>query len=317
MPPASAAAASGVVSSIPDAHVKMEYAKKKDIHHLFELLAHRVLENRPDDVFKFLRDQLTEIEGVENRRSTYDPTEMSHAPKSSASSSTTGGAQQDAVELKKITIGVFGLDNAGKTSLIASIGGEATKNTTPTVGFTPTYLETADAKVCIFDLGGGSTFRGIWPHYFHDCHGIIFVVDASDTKRVSESSTVFRELVNHEYIKGKPIVVYCNKRDIAPEGAIARVTGPQGLDVANLVGRDTPTKIVASCAVADSDPAVEEGAAWLLTAITDNYPKLSSMITDHSAAVKKAKAERLAEQRRRVEENKAAEAAASAAAASK
>lgn len=303
--------------NIPDAAKKMEYAKKHNIHHLFELLAHRVLDRRPDDVFQFLREQITEIEAVEKRRSTYDPTEVSHAPKSAApprapsSAVAAAGAPASSGEPIKVTIGVFGLDNAGKTSLIAAIGKEVTKNATPTVGFTPTYLETPQHKVCIFDLGGGASFRGIWPHYFHDCHGIFYVVDTSDTKRLAESASVFKELVQHEYIRGKPIVVYCNKKDLAPEGAIATVTGPAGLDVANQVGRSTPTKIVASCAVVDTDDSgVDEGADWLLTTITERYATLSGLISEHTAAVKKAKAEKLAEQRRRVEEAKAAEAAA-------
>ena len=283
----------------------MEYARQKNIHHLFELLAHRVLEHRPEDVFQFLREQIDEIEAVEKRRSTYDPTEMVFK---GATPSEDGGAKSPTGEpTKKITIGVFGLDNAGKTSLIASISGEPTKDTTPTVGFTPTHFETPQHAVCIFDLGGAASFRGIWPHYFHDCHGVIFVVDSSDTKRLSESAAVFADLIAHEYVRGKPLVVYCNKKDIAPDGAVARVTGPDGLDVANRLVKGTAYKVVASCAVAPADAGIDEGADWLLQTITANYEELNHLINNHTAAVKKAKAERLAEQRRRVEEARRAD----------
>jgi ADP-ribosylation factor-like protein 13B len=294
------------IPNIPDATVKMEYAKKHSIHHLFELLAHRVLDRRPDDVFAFLRQQIDDIEAVEKRKSTYDPTAVVHH----GSPPIAGNAGP-----KKVTLGVFGLDNAGKTSLIACIGGDAIKNTTPTVGFTPTNLETPDHKVCIFDLGGGATFRGIWPHYFHDCHGIIYVVDASDKLRLAESAAAFKELVNHEYIRGKPVLVCCNKRDIAGDAAVATVTGASGLDVAGIVGKSTPVKIVACCAVNDADPGVDEGSDWLLTTITARYAELAAMLDSHAAAVKQAKKERLEAQRRRVEAAKAEEAAAAAAAA--
>lgn len=275
---------------VPEAQTKIQYAKKHNIHHLFELLAHRVLDRRPENVFGFLREQIDEIEAVEKRRATYDPTAVQHGERSSEKA----GKQ-------KVTIGVFGLDNAGKTSLIACVGGEATKNVTPTVGFTPTNLETAEHQVCIFDLGGGATFRGIWPHYYHDCHGVMYVIDASDDKRLKESADSFKALVHHEYIRGKPIVIFCNKRDLATEEALSRVIGVEGLDIANVVGKDTPTKIVACCAVKDADPGVDEGSDWLMQAVTTNYSALSALVAGQSEAVKKAKRERLEAQRRRVE----------------
>jgi ADP-ribosylation factor-like protein 13B len=296
------------MARLPDADVKMDYAKKHNIHHLFELLAHRVLDRRPDDVFAFLRQQIDDIEAVEKRKSTYDPTAVVHGGSAAAAGNQAPGSTGP----KKVTIGVFGLDNAGKTSLIACIGGESIRDTTPTVGFTPTNLETPEHQVCIFDLGGGATFRGIWPHYFHDCHGIIYVVDANDKTRLAESAAAFKELVNHEYIRGKPIVVYCNKRDVAGDAAVAAVAGPSGLDVANVVGRTTPTKIVACCAIKDSDAGVDEGSDWLLSTITAKYTELTELLETHTAAVKRAKKERLEAQRRRVEAAKAEEEAAKA-----
>uniref|UniRef100_A0A7S1PYV6 ADP-ribosylation factor-like protein n=1 Tax=Neobodo designis TaxID=312471 RepID=A0A7S1PYV6_NEODS len=305
--------------SAADQEAKVAYAKKHNIHHLFELLAHRVLDRRPDDVYAFLREQITDIEGVEKRKGTYDPTAAHHeAPHGSSSNNENkpgpSGAPAPAPPSgpKKITIGVFGLDNAGKTSLISCIGGEATKDTTPTVGFTPTNLETPDHHVCIYDLGGGATFRGIWPHYFHDCHGIMFVVDASDKARLAEAAESFQKLVQHEYIRGKPIVVYCNKRDLVSGSAVAEVMGDGGLDVANLVGRDTPTKIAACCAVKDRDEGVDEGADWIITTISARYADLSATVKQQCDAVKQAKKERLEAQRRRVAEAKAAEEAAAA-----
>ena len=34
--------------------------------------------------------------------------------------------------------------------------------------------------VTIYDLGGSKSFRGIWPKYYHEVHGFIFVVDSAD-----------------------------------------------------------------------------------------------------------------------------------------
>jgi len=35
-------------------------------------------------------------------------------------------------------------------------------------------------QVCLYDLGGGAGFRGIWQKYYHEVHGFVFVVDAND-----------------------------------------------------------------------------------------------------------------------------------------
>ena len=37
--------------------------------------------------------------------------------------------------------------------------------------------------VTIYDLGGSKSFRGIWPKYYHEVHGFIFVVDSADRYR--------------------------------------------------------------------------------------------------------------------------------------
>lgn len=93
----------------------------------------------------------------------------------------------------KITLGMFGLDNAGKTTLLSALEGEINPNTLPTVGFTPLQFRSDNCDVCIFDLGGAANFRGIWTHYFHDCHGIIYVIDsASDAATVDLSLKVLQ-----------------------------------------------------------------------------------------------------------------------------
>lgn len=310
--PTSATPAAAPLPNIPDAQIKMEYAKKHNVHHLFELLAHRVLDRRPDDIFAFLRTQIEDIEAVEKRKNVpYDPTTGHHEKPSAASSSANKEANGVAPkrEKKRITLGVFGLDGAGKTSMISCIGGAALQNTTPTMGYSPTDLETEHHIVRIFDLGGASTFRGVWPHYFHDCHGVLFVVDASDRERLPEAASVFKQLTEHEYIIGKPIAVACNKRDLAGDNAGA-VTGPEGLNVANQIAKNTSVKISACCAVKDGDTGVDSCADWLLTTVDEQYEYLNALVTDQTQAVKQARKERLEAQRKRVEAAKAAEAAA-------
>ena len=62
---------------------------------------------------------------------------------------------------------------------------------------------------CVF------SFRGIWPKYYHEVHGFIFVVDAtSSDERMVETSNVFRDVLSHQKVRGKPVLMLCNKADV-------------------------------------------------------------------------------------------------------
>ena len=68
--------------------------------------------------------------------------------------------------------------------------------------------------VTIYDLGGSRSFRGIWPKYYHEVHGFIFVVDSSDPSRLSECSSVLQGMLDHQQVRGKPILLLANKSDM-------------------------------------------------------------------------------------------------------
>lgn len=258
---------------------RAQYCRDKGIHHLFELLATRTLKEMPENIFQFLRDELTQIEEEEKRAHSYDPSQIR--------TKGDGG-------LMKITLAIFGLDNAGKTALLSAMGGNIDTNTTPTIGFSPTSFQTDKYEICIFDLGGGSNFRGIWPHYYHDCHGIIYVVDAADEARVAESAAVFGEIVNHKFMARKPVLVFANKHD-APtfNGELVK----SRLQLGALGG---PTKFLTSCAIRE-DANIDAGVEWLLTTVESNYGALAKRVQEDTAEVKEEKKRRLAEQQARVE----------------
>lgn len=44
-----------------------------------------------------------------------------------------------------------------------------------------------------FDLGGQRDIRSIWPRYYDECHAVVFVLDACDQARLSETWAVFGE----------------------------------------------------------------------------------------------------------------------------
>lgn len=50
---------------------------------------------------------------------------------------------------------------------------------------------------CIYwDLGGQKLLRSIWPKYYLECHGIIFMVDGSNGERMEDVRECFSKGMN-------------------------------------------------------------------------------------------------------------------------
>lgn len=59
------------------------------------------------------------------------------------------------------------------------------------------------AQVKFYDLGGGRNIRSIWDKYYHDAHGLLYVVDGADGARWGESKDSFVAATSHKYLKEK------------------------------------------------------------------------------------------------------------------
>ena len=116
---------------------------------------------------------------------------------------------------QKVNIVILGLDHAGKTTFMEQckmIFGQkkmSLHKIPPTVGLNVAKLDVQNTIVTIWDLGGQSSFRKIWPHYSEMAHGIIFVVDSCNEERFVEAREELKKLCKERV----PIVVLVNKID--------------------------------------------------------------------------------------------------------
>lgn len=72
-----------------------------------------------------------------------------------------------------------------------------------------------------WDLGGQKALRGMWLRYYRSCHGIIFIIDSTDTERFQECYETLME-ISHDSswaldgceLVNVPILMLANKQDL-------------------------------------------------------------------------------------------------------
>ncbi|CAJ0609452.1 unnamed protein product [Cylicocyclus nassatus] len=134
----------------------------------------------------------------------YYQTLQQHAQQQAVNSITQVGPERmdegvcDAADrFREIKIGCFGVDGAGKTTILKMIKGEDPRNVLPTNGFSMIDMDfDNDFTIKVYDLGGHERIRDIWPNYFAEVHGIMYVVDISDEERLDENYEMIHKVGN-------------------------------------------------------------------------------------------------------------------------
>ncbi|KAM6382524.1 ADP-ribosylation factor-like protein 13B isoform 4-T4 [Alca torda] len=212
--------------------------------------------------------------------------------------------------IRKVTLIMVGLDNAGKTATVRGIQGESPEDVAPTVGFSKIDLKQGRFEVTIFDLGGGKRIRNIWRNYYAESYGVIFVVDSSDIARMEETKQAMIEVLNSPKISGKPVLVLANKQD--REGALSEADVIESLSLEKLVNEHKclcqiePCSAVMGCGK-KIDKSIKKGLFWLLHIIAKDFDALNERIqrdtTEQKAYEEQKKLER-AERVRRIREER-------------
>lgn len=113
---------------------------------------------------------------------------------------------------------MLGLDSAGKTTILYRLQIGEVVSTIPTIGFNVETVQYQNIKFQVWDLGGQSSIRPYWRCYFPNTSAIIYVIDSSDTDRLTTSRTELLTMLSEDELKGVPLLVFCNKQDM--EGAM-------------------------------------------------------------------------------------------------
>ncbi|KAM9388500.1 ADP-ribosylation factor-like protein 13B [Phaethornis superciliosus] len=212
--------------------------------------------------------------------------------------------------VRKVTLIMVGLDNAGKTATVRGIQGESPEDVAPTVGFSKINLKQGRFEVTIFDLGGGKRIRNIWRNYYAESYGVIFVVDSSDIERMEETKQAMIEVLNSPKISGKPVLVLANKQD--REGALSEADVIESLSLEKLVNEHKCLCQIEPCSAVMGygkkiDKSIKNGLYWLLHTIAKDFDALNERIqrdTSEQKAYEEQKKLERAERVRRIREER-------------
>ncbi|XP_028816295.1 ADP-ribosylation factor-like protein 13A isoform X2 [Denticeps clupeoides] len=183
--------------------------------------------------------------------------------------------------MRKVTVLVVGLDNAGKTSTIRGMLGVPPGEVGPTHGCVRTELAVENFLVTLLDMGGGPEARENWRDHYGEAHGVIFVVDSSDRARIKEVKDELADILKQPRMVGKPLLVLANKQD-----KIHALLGSELIEILSLeklVNQSRSLCHIEPCsAFMDlrrwSDRKTLRGLRWLLRAVSLDYAELCSRI---------------------------------------
>ena len=142
----------------------------------------------------------------------------------------------------------------------------------------------SSTKTTFYDIGGGDKIRGIWSSYYHDVHGVIYVIDAStmNEKKYEKSLKVAKEELGHNYLEGKPLLVFCNKFD-EPSAACRQIEHIQ--QDMNLIIREGGRVMIKGVSLhpknqdGEVDPTIDDSLEWLITTVLSDWDDLRERVS--------------------------------------
>ncbi|XP_072913760.1 ADP-ribosylation factor-like protein 13B [Hemitrygon akajei] len=201
-------------------------------------------------------------------------------------------AQKVQEPIRNVTLLILGLSSAGKTSILKGIQKESPYLIRPNGGFSRTNLMVDRFNVTIFDLSGGEKIQNTWKNYYTAVHGLIFIIDSSDTKRMEETRKTLSEVMKHEKVSGKPVLILANKQDKAE--ALPEFDIIEQMSLGKLANENKSVCHIEPCSATLDyaekrlDKTILKGLRWLLRAIAKDYTSLCERVL-HDTTLFKSK----------------------------
>mmetsp|Transcript_15254 Transcript_15254/g.21493 ORF Transcript_15254/g.21493 Transcript_15254/m.21493 type:complete len:347 (-) Transcript_15254:302-1342(-) len=164
---------------------------------------------------------------------------------------------------RKATLAVVGLNSSGKSTIASLMQGQTPQP--------PTAMSGPEKTVFTRNSWEGTILEaGVWSECYSEAHGVVFVVDASDARRLEELADTFSQISSNPNVKGKPILIFANKQDLPEAMSLAALSAKLKLGKSH--------HIVSCSATAADNKEVLGGLDWILKAIDKDFVKLSQRV---------------------------------------
>ena len=115
--------------------------------------------------------------------------------------------------MARYKIFVFGLDNAGKTTITKYIKEEAVVETSPTLSFSIDHIIIEDIYFVMWDAPGQVHLRRRWDRGILDTNVLMFVLDTSEKERFNEAKEVLDDIMEDPETRSIPLIFCFHKMD--------------------------------------------------------------------------------------------------------
>jgi len=159
----------------------------------------------------------------------------------------------------KTHVVLFGLDAAGKTTILYVLKLGKVVTTIPTIGFAVETITSGNLNITAFDVGGRDKILSLWRHYYKNTSAIVFVLDSNDRERLDDASEQLHQIANEEELKNLPILIFANKQDLPNALTLDEIK--EKLNLSKL--DQMKTKWYLQPATATKNEGLHEGFQWL------------------------------------------------------
>lgn len=163
---------------------------------------------------------------------------------------------------KTNTILLLGLDDAGKTTLTGRLTQNRLIQASPTGKPSTHEIKIGSTLLAITDVGGHQQARRLWRDYMYASARIVFMIDASNRKRLPEASYELLKLLDDDEMKFAPVLILCNKIDNI-SSACGEHELRQLLQIEKYLNEENPRVKLCMCSVMRNE-GFTDGLKWLI-----------------------------------------------------
>ncbi|XP_071089782.1 uncharacterized protein [Haliotis cracherodii] len=124
---------------------------------------------------------------------------------------------------KDMKIIIFGLDAAGKTTILYILTQGEVVTTIPTIGFNVEHFTHKNISIAAWDVGGRDKVRSLYRHYFPGASALMFVIDSTDQDRLEEMADEVKRLVMEPELGEAVILLLANKQDLGSAMSVEEI----------------------------------------------------------------------------------------------